>query len=71
MDERDRQKRLHSDMTDTEEAYHQAYPDVRAPITSAVVGGVFSRYGRYLLLGGLFGALVAIAFWVIVWGVRM
>lgn len=71
VNERDRQEKLRREMTDTEEAYHQAYPDSRAPITAAVVGGVFSRYGRYMIVGGVVGALVAIAFWVILWRVHV
>lgn len=67
MKERDRQQKLRSDMTETEESYHQAYPDVRAPITSAILTGLFGRNGRYLLTGGVIGVLAAVVFWLVMW----
>lgn len=64
--EREEQERLHKQFTPIEEEYHAAYPDVKAPWSSAFLTGLFGRYGGGFLLYALIGAAIAVAFWVIV-----
>lgn len=45
-----------------EEKYH-AYPNTPAPWTMGFLTGVFSRYGRGMLLWALAGAGVAVVLW--------
>lgn len=64
--ERKKQKRLHKQFTPIEEEYHAAYPDVKAPWTSAFLTGLFGRYNRGFILWALGGAAIAVLFWIIV-----
>lgn len=64
MDDKERQKALHKEMTDVEEAYHSAYPNVRAPIMSAVIAALLGRDGRGMLAWGVVGIIVAVIFWI-------
>lgn len=63
MEDEERQKALHKDMTDVEEAYHSAYPNVRAPILSSVFAALMGRNGRGMLGWGVVGIIVAMLFW--------
>lgn len=60
------QERLHKRFTPIEEEYHAAYPDVKAPWTTAFLSGLFGRYNRGFLLWALIGAGIAILFWIVV-----
>lgn len=58
------EEKMHKDYTDIEEEYHAAYPNTPAPWTMGFLTGVFSRYGRGMLLWALVGAAVAVALWI-------
>jgi hypothetical protein len=64
MEDKERQKSLHKDMTDAEEAYHSAYPNVRAPIMGAVITALLGRNGRGMLVWGIVGVIIAVIFWI-------
>jgi hypothetical protein len=54
---------MHKQYTDIEEEYHGAYPNRPMPWTMGFLTGVFSRYGRGMLLWALAGAVVAVVLW--------
>ncbi|ARU62205.1 hypothetical protein CBW65_15235 [Tumebacillus avium] len=58
------EEKLHKQYTDIEEEYHAAYPNTPAPWTMGFLTGLFSRYGRGMLLWALVGAAVAAALWI-------
>lgn len=63
--QRSEQERLHKRFTPIEEEYHAAYPDVKAPWTTAFLSGLFGRYNRGFIIWALVGAGVAVLFWVL------
>ena len=56
---------MHKKYTDIEEEYHAAYPNTPAPWTMGFLTGVFSRYGRGMLLWALVGAVLAFGLWIV------
>jgi len=60
-----RQKYLHKTMTEQEEAYHSAYPNVRYPYLSSIFVGIFSRGGRGALAWFAVGIIVIAIVWAI------
>jgi hypothetical protein len=58
------EENMHKQYTDLEEEYHAAYPNTPAPWTMGFLTGLFSRYGRGMLLWALVGAAVAVALWI-------
>ena len=64
MKAKERQRALHRDMTEEEEAYHAAYPNVRAPILGAMMAALLGRNGRGMVLWGLVGVMLAVFLWV-------
>ncbi|MFC4769626.1 tripartite tricarboxylate transporter TctB family protein [Effusibacillus consociatus] len=59
------QERLHKQFTPMEEEYHAAYPDVKAPGSTAFLRGLLGRYGKGFLVAALIGAAVAVFFWIV------
>ncbi|BCJ86172.1 hypothetical protein [Effusibacillus dendaii] len=57
------QERLRGSFTPIEEEYHAAYPDVKAPWTSAFLSGLFGRNNAGFIMAALIGAAIAVAFW--------
>lgn len=62
---RKRQVSLHQQFTDTEEAYHNAYPDTKHPYLDSILMILTGRDARGFLLWGLVGVVVAGLFWVV------
>ncbi|MFD2170917.1 hypothetical protein [Tumebacillus lipolyticus] len=58
------EENMHKQYTDIEEEYHAAYPNTPAPWTMGFLTGLFSRYGRGMLLWALVGAAVAVGLWI-------
>ncbi|HEU4962837.1 MAG TPA: hypothetical protein VFV52_03120 [Bacilli bacterium] len=59
------EEKMHKGYSDIEEEYHAAYPDTPAPWTMGFLTGVFSKYGRGMLLWALVGIAVAAALWIV------
>lgn len=62
---KERQTYLHHTLTDQEEAYHAAYPNVRYPYLSSIFVGLFSRNGRGALAWFAVGIIVVAVVWAV------
>lgn len=58
------EEKMHKQYSDIEEEYHAAYPNTPAPWTMGFLTGVFSRYGRGMLLWALVGIAAAAVMWI-------
>jgi len=66
MDDKEYHEMLHRNFDEREEAYHAAYPNVRAPYTEAILLALLGRNRVGFILWGVVGLCVGGLMWYII-----